>query len=49
MNVSNTVIYGLLTPKMFVNFHKSHILKLLYPGKGKPDYICLRNGMSFKK
>jgi hypothetical protein len=43
MNVANKVIYGLQTPKMFVNFSKSH---LSHPKKGKTEYIFLRTEMS---
>jgi hypothetical protein len=39
MSVGNEAIYGLKTQKRFVNFNKSHYLKLLYHKKGTPEYI----------
>jgi len=41
MKAGKNVICGLQTPKMFVNFNKSHYQKLLYAKKGKPEYIWL--------
>jgi len=41
MKAGKKVICGLQTPKMFVNFNKSHYKKLLDPKKGKPEYIWL--------
>ena len=47
MNVGNKVFYGFETPKMFVNFNKSHYLELMWPKVRKPEYIWLRTEMSF--
>ena len=37
MNVGNKVIHDFEIPKMFVNFSKSHYLKLLWPKKGNQN------------
>ena len=47
MSVGNKVIHGFEIPKMFVNFNKSHYLKLLWSKERKPEYILLRTEMPF--
>ena len=47
MNVGNKVIHGFEIPKMFVNFNKSHYLKLLWPKERKPEHIWFHTEMSF--
>jgi hypothetical protein len=52
MNACNKTIYGLWTPKMFINFNKPHYLKFTqtyFPGKGSVGFTRPSKGSRVKK